>query len=174
MTKYSTGSSGQSDEGESCELCGKDSDELVTVSVAGADLAVCPACRRHDENFVDRDGSKETSNRDGGQGQSEFDSQRSNSGTSPLWDSDTSRWERDGANYDSDQLPYLVDEYGTIVQEERVSLGLTLDELADELDVSQKDLFAVEQGNAATMGVGGRVILELEEYLDVQLVAESE
>lgn len=174
MTKYSTGSSGQSDNGESCELCGKDSGELVTVSVAGADLAVCPACRRHDENVAGSGGSAEASERKQEQERSGFDSPSGGSSTSPLWDSDTSRWERDGTNYDTDQLPYLVDGYGTVVEEERVSLGLTLDELADEAGVSRKDLFAVEQGNAATMGVGGQVIRELEEILDVRLIAEGE
>lgn len=172
MTKYSTGSSGQSDEGESCELCGKDSDELVTVSIAGAELAVCPSCRQHDENITSS--GFDTGDREQRQEPTEFDSQTQGSGTSPLWDSDTSRWEREGANYDTDQLPYLVDGYGTIVQEERVSLGYTLDELADEVGVSQKDLFAIEQGNAATMGVGGQVIRELEAYLDIRLVAEGE
>lgn len=170
MTKYSTGSSGESDGGESCELCGAVTDELVTVSIAGADLSVCSTCRQHDENFEEASASGPSpgqKTRTAG-----YDQGNQEPSTSPLWDSDTTKWEREGANYDSDQLPYLVDGYGELVQEERVAMGFTLEELADELEASRKELFAVEQGNAATMGVSGSVIHRLEEYLGVSLVKQ--
>jgi hypothetical protein len=49
MPKYSTGSSGGSDGGDACELCGSETSSLQRANVAGADLLVCSECQPHDD-----------------------------------------------------------------------------------------------------------------------------
>jgi len=92
--------------------------------------------------------------------------------TSEVWDGDSSHWEEDGAGYDEDQLPYLVSDYGQIVVEARQEVGLQREELADELGVTEADLLAVEQERAVQAGVGGSLIISLEDRLDVTLTRE--
>jgi ribosome-binding protein aMBF1 (putative translation factor) len=81
---------------------------------------------------------------------------------------DASHWES-GADYDDDQLPYLVTNYGRRVTEARQDAGLQRGELAEELDIDESDLLAVEQGRATKAGVGGSVIAALEDHLDIEL-----
>jgi len=58
---------------------------------------------------------------------------------------DSKHWEEGGTNYESDRLPYLVSGYGgDDVAAARQDAGLTVEELAEELDVDEDDLFAVE------------------------------
>ena len=85
---------------------------------------------------------------------------------------DSSHWEEHGTNYERDRLPYLVSGYGERVEAARQEEGLQLAELADELDVEENDLLAIEQGRATKAGVGGSVVRALEERLDVTLVSE--
>jgi len=85
---------------------------------------------------------------------------------------DSKHWEEGGTNYESDRLPYLVSGYGDDVAAARQDAGLTVEELAEELDVDEDDLFAVEDGRAATAGVGGSVVRALEERLGVDIVDE--
>jgi len=87
----------------------------------------------------------------------------------PVWDGDSEHWESEGTNYDDDQLPYLVSDYGETLVEARRDAGLQREELADELGAPEKDLLAVEQGRATQAGVGGGLIEALEERLDVTL-----
>lgn len=164
MAKYSTGGSGGGGDGDACELCGTETDDLREATVAGAELLVCPSCAPHAE--ADEGG--------GGNGGS---SERERSGpdlpeTSELWDRDSSRWEREGTDYESDRLPYLVSEYGKQVTEARQEAGYQRAELAEMLDVEEDDLLAVEQGRAARAGVGGSLIAKLEDALDVELAEE--
>ena len=70
-------------------------------------------------------------------------------------------------------MPYLVPEYGAVVEEARQAAGLQREELADELDVPESDLLAVEQGRATQAGIGGALIDRLEQRLQVEL-AEGE
>jgi ribosome-binding protein aMBF1 (putative translation factor) len=86
--------------------------------------------------------------------------------------SDSRHWEREGTNYEQDQLPYLVSEYGEIAASARQAAGFTIDELATELEVESGDILAVEQGRATRAGVGGSLIRELESTLDITLVDE--
>ncbi len=171
MPKYSTGNS--SGGGESCELCGKQTEDLTTATVAGAELELCSDCVPHGEQEDDR----RSSNRDtGGRDDRERDSgRRAAQNVARLRDAqtgDSTRWEREGTNYDRDQLPYLVSGYGNRAKEAREERGLGIEELADEADVDANAIRAVEDGNAARAGVGGSVIAALETHLDVTL-AES-
>jgi len=87
-------------------------------------------------------------------------------------DGDTSHWEESGTDYDDDQLPYLVRDYGERVEDARQNAGLQRDELADELDVPESDLLAVEQGRATQAGLGGSLIEALEDELSIELVED--
>ncbi|GCF12250.1 transcriptional regulator [Haloarcula mannanilytica] len=164
MAKYSTGSGGDS-AGGSCELCGSDSGDLQTANVAGASLQVCDSCARdHGENerTTGGDSSRDDQNR----------KRKAAQNTAKIQDAqkaDSSHWE-DGADYDDDQLPYLVKSYGERVTEARQDEGLQTGELAEELDLDEADILAVEQGRATQANVGGSVIKALEEYLDIELV----
>jgi ribosome-binding protein aMBF1 (putative translation factor) len=162
MAKYSTGSGG-SGAGESCELCGASDTALQTVNVAGAQLEVCADCAEHDDNAKTQSSGGDRDERDR--------KKRAAQNTARMHDAqqaDASHWES-GADYDDDQLPYLVDGYGQRLTEARQDAGLQLEELAGELDVDEADLLALEQGRATQANVGGSVVSALEEYLDVEL-----
>ncbi|MDG5777755.1 multiprotein-bridging factor 1 family protein [Haloarculaceae archaeon H-GB2-1] len=165
MAKYSTGSGGGS-AGESCELCGSEDADLQRANVAGADLMVCSSCAQHDESGAKRDSG----------GESDRDRKRQAAqNTAKMQDArkgDSSHWE-DGAGYDDDQLPYLVSDYGERVTAARQDAGLQIEELAEEIDVDQNDVLAVEQGRATQAGVGGTVIGKLETHLDIELTESS-
>ncbi|WP_048076473.1 transcriptional regulator, partial [Halorubrum sp. AJ67] len=85
---------------------------------------------------------------------------------------DSKRWEEEGTSYESDRLPYLVSGYGDVVTEARQDAGLTVEEVAAELEVDEDDLLAVEDGRAATANVGGSVVRALEERFGIDVVDE--
>ncbi|QSG09544.1 helix-turn-helix domain-containing protein [Halapricum desulfuricans] len=163
MAKYSTGG-GSDDTGGSCELCGATDASLQTVNIAGAQLQVCASCAQH------RDDAKGTSS--GGAPDDEPSREkRAAQNAARIHDAqqaDASHWE-EGADYDDDQLPYLVTDYGRRVTEARQDAGLQREELADELGLDESELLAVEQGRATQAGIGGSVITALEDRLDVEL-----
>ncbi|MFW5937414.1 MAG: helix-turn-helix domain-containing protein [Halanaeroarchaeum sp.] len=172
MAKYSTGGSGGGDGGGACELCGATTDDLRTATVAGATLQVCPDCATHGEG-----GSPSGGSGGGGGSRSSRDSpgKRAAQNTARTLDAvtgDSEHWEEEGTNYDRDQLPYLVRDYGERVVRARQDAGLQREELAEELGISENDLLAVEQGRATQAGVGGSVVAALEDRLDVQLADE--
>jgi len=163
MAKYSTGSGG-SGAGESCELCGASEKNLQTVNVAGAQLEVCTDCAEHDDNA--KQPSDDRSDRDDTDRK-----QRAAKNTARMHDAqqgDASHWES-GADYDDDQLPYLVDDYGQRLTEARQDAGLQLAELAEETGVDDGDILALEQGRATQANVGGSVVGTLEQFLDIEL-----
>ena len=167
MAKYSTGSGGDS-AGGSCELCGSDGGDLRTANVAGATLQVCDSCARdHGENerTTGSDSSRDEQNRKRKAAQNAAKIQDAQA-------ADASHWE-DGADYDDDQLPYLVSKYGERVTEARQDQGLQTGELAEELDLDEADILAVEQGRATQANVGGSTIKALEQYLDIDLVESN-
>jgi ribosome-binding protein aMBF1 (putative translation factor) len=185
MAKYSTGGGGGGDDGDACELCGRETSNLQRATVAGAKLLVCSDCRPHDDagNAPDSRGGSESG---GGGGGSPGGASAESTGPesrkkelarkqAKMYDSatgDSKHWEEGGTNYESDRLPYLVSGYGDDVSAARRDAGLTVEELADELGVDEDDVFAVEDGRAATAGVGGSVVRALEERLGVQIVDE--
>jgi len=164
MAKYSTGEGGGG-AGGSCELCGAEGVDLQTADVAGAKLEVCGDCAgTHGEQTRGSSGGR--SDREG-----ESRAKRAAQNTARIHDAasnDPGHWE-DGADYDDDQLPYLVRDYGDRLTAARQDAGYQIDELADELGLDADDLLAVEQGRATKAGVGGSTIAALEEFLDVEL-----
>jgi len=165
MAKYSTGSGGDS-AGGSCELCGADGD-TETANVAGATLELCRDCA---QNHGEDDGGASSSDSP----EEQERKRRAAQNTAKMQDSqsaDASHWE-DGADYDADQLPYLVSDYGSRVTEARQDEGLQTGELAAELELSEDDVLAVEQGRAVQANVKGSTIVSLEKFLDIEL-AES-
>jgi len=184
MAKYSTGGGG-GDDGDACELCGRETTDLQRATVAGAKLLVCSDCRPHDDAGNapgGRDGSGGSQSGSPGGASSESTGTGTESRKkeiarkqAKMYDSatgDSKHWEEGGTNYESDRLPYLVSGYGDDVAAARQDAGLTVEELAKELDIDEDDLFAVEDGRAATAGVGGSVVRALEERLDVDIVDE--
>ena len=173
MAKYSTGGGGGDDDGGACELCGKETGRLQRANVAGANLLVCSDCAPHGENRnKDRKRSDDGRNRDQSEPNRKKQAARR---TAKLYDKqqgDSKHWEEKGTNYEKDRLPYLVSGYGDRVAEARQAAGLTVSDLAADLDVDEKRLLAVEQGRATRAGVGGSVIAALEEHLDVELTDE--
>ncbi|WP_232686033.1 helix-turn-helix domain-containing protein [Halobacterium zhouii] len=165
MPKYSTGGAGGGGGGQSCELCGSSSDSLRTANVAGAELTVCPSCASHDETQKKTEASDDEQERKRKAAQNtarQFDARTG----------DSTRWEEEGTNYESDRLPYLVSDYGERVVRARQDAGFQREEVAEELDIDEKDLLAVEQGRATQASVGGSVVAALEEFLDVELADE--
>jgi ribosome-binding protein aMBF1 (putative translation factor) len=160
MAKYSTGTGG-SNSGDSCELCGAAGVDTQTVNVAGAKLQVCSDCAQHDDT-TGKDQSRDDDNRE----------KRAAQNTARMHDAgtaDAEHWE-DGADYEDDQLPYLKRDYDELLTDARQQAGYQLAELAEELDIDDGDLLALEQGRAAQAGVGGSVVGVLEEFLGIELV----
>lgn len=171
MPKYSTGTS--SGGAANCELCGKQTEELTTATVAGAELELCPECVPHGESAENRHSSgSDTGGRDDRERNSRKRAAQNVARLRDAQATDTTHWEREGTNYDPDQLPYLVSGYGDRVKKAREEAELGIDELADELGIDPDSLRAVEEGRAARAGVGGSLIGTLEDRLDVTL-AES-
>jgi len=165
MAKYSTGSGGV-DSGDSCELCGASGVETQSANVAGAQLKVCNDCAQHDDTA--KQSSDESSDREDNR------KKRAAQNTARIHDAakgDSSHWES-GADYDEDQLPYLVTDYDARLTDARQDAGYQLEELADELGIDDGDLLALEQGRATQAGVGGSVVATLEEFLDIELIEE--
>ncbi|WP_049987267.1 helix-turn-helix domain-containing protein [Halobellus rufus] len=170
MPKYSTGSGGGGGDGDSCELCGRSTGNLRTANVAGAELLVCGDCAPHD------DSRKQSASSGDGDGRDEPVSRRKRAAQrqAKVYDQakgDASHWE-EGTDYEKDRLPYLVSDYGDRAEAARQDAGLTIEELAAELDVEESDVDAVEQGRATRAGVGGSLIRALEERFDIELVDE--
>ncbi|WP_281194193.1 transcriptional regulator [Halorubrum sp. F4] len=194
MPKYSTGGGGGDDDGGACELCGRETTNLQRANVAGARLLVCSNCRPHDDSRRGSGGgggggSGSAGGAGGGSGTGGSGSAGGADGTdgprsrtqeiankqAKMYDAatgDSSHWEEEGTNYETDRLPYLVSGYGDLATEARREAGLTVEELAAELDVDEDDLLAIEDGRAATAGVGGSVVRAVAERLDVELVEE--
>lgn len=171
MAKYSTGGVG-GDSGGACELCGTETEDLRTETVAGARLDVCGDCARHGERTGKGSGGGGSSaGRD--EGDRKRKAARNVARLNDARKGDPEYWE-EGADYESDPLPYLVRDYGDRLERARQGAGLRADELADELGVDEDDVLAVEQGRATRSGVGGSLIEALEERLDVQLTEETD
>jgi ribosome-binding protein aMBF1 (putative translation factor) len=181
MAKYSTGRGGGGDDGDACELCGTESTKLRRANVAGADLLVCPDCAPHSENrHKDQKQGGGSGGGSGSGGAADDSAPRSRKQevaqkAAKMYDAgkgDSKRWEEEGTNYEEDRLPYLVSDYGGIVEQARQDAGLTVEELAAEIDVDEDDLLAVEQNRATRADVGGSVIGKLEARLEVELADE--
>jgi ribosome-binding protein aMBF1 (putative translation factor) len=172
MAKYSVGGGGGGGDGGTCELCGTATDELHETTVEGASLSVCADCASLGDE-PQRTGQ--------GDGERAADSsepsrrKRAAQNTAKALDAatgDSSHWEEHGTNYDRDQLPYLVSDYGERVLRARQDAGFQREELAEEMDIDENDLLAVEQGRATEASVGGSLIRALEAELGVDLVDE--
>lgn len=161
MAKYSTGSSGGGSS-ESCELCGASDVDTQTANVAGAQLEVCRDCAQHDDTTDSADNDDGRENR----------KKRAAKNVAKMHDAakaDSSHWES-GADYDDDQLPYLVTDYDELITTARQNEGYQLEELAEELGIDDGDLLALEQGRAAQAGVPGSAVAAVEQFLDIDLV----
>ncbi|ERH13323.1 MAG: putative eukaryotic MBF1-like transcription factor [halophilic archaeon J07HB67] len=168
MAKYSTGGSGSAGSGDACELCGREDRNLSRENVAGAELLVCSDCAPHG-NGDDNDGRGED------RGEREPNAgRRAAQNAARVHDASTGNpdWVEDGTDYEDDQLPYLVSDYGQRAERARQDAGLTVEELAAELDVTEDEVLAVEQGRAARANVGGSVVASLESFLETELVDE--
>lgn len=164
MPKYSTGGASGGGGGQTCELCGSSADSLRTADVAGAELTVCPDCASSHDESPDRSPDEDQERK-----------KQAAQNTARALDQatgDSSHWEENGTDYERDQLPYLVSDYGERVVRARQEAGLQREELAAELDIDESDLLAVEQARATQASVGGSVIAALEERLDVELSDE--
>ena len=164
MPKYSTGGASGGGGGQTCELCGSSADSLRSADVAGAELTVCPDCASSHDESPDRSPDEDQERK-----------KQAAQNTARALDQatgDSSHWEENGTDYERDQLPYLVSDYGERVVRARQEAGLQREELAEELDIDESDLLAVEQARATQASVGGSVVAALEERLDVELSDE--
>lgn len=179
MPKYSIGDGGH--ESGACEICGESADDLTDATISGADLRVCDDCATHgvrdqtDSSPADQPASDSMPTSADPANQEDEPATQSpahrNTGpdTSLLWDSDTSHWEESGVNYERNRLPHLVPDYAECVRTARLAADLSPADLVDELAITEQELSAIEQGEAATAGIGGSIITMLEDSLEVTL-----
>jgi ribosome-binding protein aMBF1 (putative translation factor) len=180
MTKYSTGSDRGGGDGDACELCGRETTNLERANVAGAELLVCSDCAPHgDSGGRGGTGSGSGSSSGASSGSRDDDEpsrkKRAAQNTARIYDAsrgNTKRWEQEGTDYEEDRLPYLVSGYGDRVEAARQEAGLTVEELAAELDADEDDVLALEQGRATRAGLGGSLVRAVEERLGIGLVDE--
>ncbi|MFD1634359.1 helix-turn-helix domain-containing protein [Haloplanus ruber] len=179
MAKYSTGSGGGGDDGDACELCGHETSSLEQATVAGANLLVCSECAPHGETEGRGSGSHSGADGSGSGSRTDADEpnrrKRAAQNTARVYDaarSNTKRWEEEGTDYESDRLPYLVSDYGERIEAARQDAGLTVEEVADELDVDEADVHALEEGRATSAGVGGSLVRAVEERFGIDIVDE--
>jgi len=181
MTKYSTGSDRGGGDGDACELCGRETANLERANVAGANLLVCSDCAPHGEGGGGSGGRSRGSGSSSGSSGSRTDGdepsreKRAAQNTARIYDSargNTKRWEEEGTDYEEDRLPYLVSGYGERVEAARQDAGLTVAELAADLDADADDVLALEQGRATRAGVGGSLVRAVEKRLEIDLVDE--
>lgn len=168
MAKYSTSSGGGDDDGDACELCGTESASLRKANVAGAELLVCSNCEPMGSN---QSKDKKKREQEGGhRGEPENRKKRAAQNTAKLIDSNEpdTDWVEE-TDYSDDSLPYLVSGYGERVTAARQDAGLTTEEVADELELDEADLLAVEEGRAIRADVAGTVIGTLEERFGIEL-----
>jgi ribosome-binding protein aMBF1 (putative translation factor) len=179
MTKYSTGSDRGGGDGDACELCGRETPNLERATVAGASLLVCSDCAPHGDTGGRGGGSGGGGGSDASGSRTDADEpnrrKRAARNTARIYDAsrgNTKRWEREGTDYEEDRLPYLVSGYGDRVETARQDAGLTVEELAADLEADADDILALEQGRATRAGVGGSLVRAVEERLGVELVDE--
>lgn len=179
MTKYSTGSDRGGGDGDACELCGRETANLERATVAGASLLVCSDCAPHGDTGGRGGGSGGGGGSDASGSRTDADEpnrrKRAAQNTARIYDAsrgNTKRWEREGTDYEEDRLPYLVSGYGDRVEAARQDAGLTVEELAADLEADADDILALEQGRATRAGVGGSLVRAVEERLGVELVDE--
>jgi ribosome-binding protein aMBF1 (putative translation factor) len=181
MTKYSTGSDRGGGDGDACELCGRETGNLERATVAGANLLVCSNCAPHGDAGGRGGGSGTGSGSSSGASSGSRDNDEPNrrkraaQNAARIYDAsrgNTKRWEQEGTDYETDRLPYLVSNYGDRVEAARQDAGLTVEELAADLEADEDDVLALEQGRATRAGVGGSLVRAVEERLGVDLVDE--
>jgi ribosome-binding protein aMBF1 (putative translation factor) len=175
MTKYSTGSDRGGGDGEACELCGYETTSLERATVAGASLLVCSDCAPHGDTGGSGGGTGSESSGSRTDAGEPSRGKRAARNTARIYDAsrgNTKRWEREGTDYETDRLPYLVSDYGDRVETARQESGLTVEELAADLDAAEDDILALERGRATSAGVGGSLVRAIEDRLGVELVDE--
>ena len=180
MTKYSTGSDRGGGDGDACELCGRETANLERATVAGAELLVCSDCAPHGDSGGRGGAGSGSGSSSGASSGSRGDDEpsrkkRAAQNTARIYDAsrgNTKRWEQEGTDYEEDRLPYLVSGYGDRVEAARQEAGLTVEELAAELDADEDDVLALEQGRATRAGLGGSLVRGVEERLGIDLVDE--
>lgn len=166
MPKYSTGNSSGGG-GDTCELCGRAADRLDRATISGAELLVCPDCAPHDDTGQAKSDDQQSEER-----QRRKKAAQNTARVSDAMSGDSTHWEQEGTDYESDPLPYLRRGYGDIVETARQEAGYQRQELAEALGISENDLLAVEQGRAVQAKVGGSLIEQLEAELDIELTDE--
>ena len=102
----------------SCELCGKDTDNLTKVKIEGAKLKACNTCKDMGEEVKTESKQKRRKKKT-----------KKKSRTS----------KRKGSN------KVLVDDYGTKVKNARVDETLSMAELADEMNIKSSVLKKIER-----------------------------
>lgn len=83
---------------------------------------------------------------------------------------DSTHWEEEGTNYEADQLPHLVSDYNERVGSARKAAELSIEELAQRLELNPADIEAVEEANALQADVGGSVVHALEDEFDIEII----
>lgn len=171
MAKYSVNSNSsersttERSKGGFCEKCGEETSYLHSATIAGASLEVCAECKPEESSD-----SKNTSN---GDKKSTKDLVNENTRTAGVDADPDSSWAEQGLNYEGeDKVPYLVPNYGSIVQEKREEKGWSLEKLSEESDVGTGVIQIIEQNQASSESIKESLIKSIEDTLEVTIREE--
>lgn len=145
-----------------CEMCGASADSLTTVKISQAELDVCDDC---EDMGTPVDDGPTVSNAETkySTGSSSEDSTQSETNT----DSPVKTSPSDSPMESVELRP----DYGEALREARESEGLTVAELADQLNKKESHLREIERANRQPTE---ELQDELEDFLDVELSMESD
>ncbi len=114
-----------------CEMCGRETDELVSIRIEGAVLQVCKSCAKHGVRVKEK--------------KQKID--------------------------ETEIIP--VEHYGAVIRREREKLGLTQEELARKLNISESHLRNLEHEKVELDMKTGKILekffgIKLFEHLEVE------
>ena len=167
MAKYSVNSS-QSDDEESCQICGEEDGKLTTAKMEGTILTVCKDCEpasEHREDVTPEESNNTTTSSDNKpveQKIAENKPKHSDPYTNPDW--------IDEVEYGNARTPYLVSDYDEKLQNVLDTKELTKSDINDEIGVPTESVQSLLDHNATQDNVGRKEIEAIEAMLDIELI----
>ncbi len=163
MAKYSVNSNTVQNT-ETCEICGKKSDNktvIKSVKLDDVSVSACSECRYEKNLIIDEKTDEDKQKKE----------KTSNKKTGYTISNPDSSWvEKSRPNYGNTETPYLVRNYSKIFSEKISKSGNTIEELSKELNISEDKLQAIENNNAIKQNISKSIFEKIEKELNIELL----